>query len=83
MKNTTLPTPTELDRHYYYRPLKFDGGNTYKCAGFGAEGIARRNFYIPHFDKCEDGNYLPGTVVLRGYHGDRLTKDYATREALK
>lgn len=72
--------PTELDRHYYYRPCQFDNGKTLKCAGFGAEKKEHREFYVPHFDSangCENTHLLPGVMILRGYHGDKVSLDYA------
>ena len=68
----------EQERQYYYRPCQFDGGLTLKCAGFGAEDESHRAFYLPHFDKCDDGrHHLPGTVILQGYHGDKISSEYA------
>ena len=80
MKTQTI---TETDRQYYYRPCQFDGGATLKCAVFGAEDAVHRAFYLPRFDKCEDGrHHLPGTVILQGYHGDRVSSDYATANSI-
>lgn len=86
--NTTTASevvPTQLDRNYYYRPCQHDGGATYKCAGFGAESRSHREFYIPYFDSAKglDNTFLlPGVVVLKGYHGDKVTKDYALANKL-
>lgn len=80
MLNQTTPlTVTELDRCYYYRPLAFDGGATLKCAGFGAEDAAHKKFYLPYFatNEAKDARFLPGVVILVGYHGDKITREYA------
>jgi hypothetical protein len=77
------PIVTETDRFYYYRPCVFDGGNTLKCAGFGAEKSEHRAFYLPHFAKGDKENFLlPGCFVLQGYHGDQISKAYAEKHSV-
>lgn len=78
---------TQLDRHYYYRPCTFDGGKTLKCAGFGAETPEHKRFYRPHFranaDKESSGcPFMAGVVIVVGYHGDKISREYAIRHAL-
>lgn len=79
----TQSNVTQLDRHYYYRPCQFDGGKTLKCAGHGAELTEHLAFYLDHFAKgAPDQFLLPGVVVLRGYHGDKVDRQYALTNAL-
>lgn len=59
------PTVPEMHRSYYYRP----GFGGLKCAGFGAESPEHLAFFLPHFGA--------GTVILRGYHGDMISAEYA------
>lgn len=71
---------THNDRQYYYRPLAFDNGKTMKCAGFGGEQPEHRKFYMQWFDeplRNGDTAFLKGVVLMQGYHGDRITSDYA------
>lgn len=75
MKNASSPATapvTQLDRSYYYRPLAFFGGKVFKCAGFGAENPEHRAFYTNHFNTAKEKGFLPGCVILEGYHGDRI-----------
>ncbi len=73
MSTPSLPSPvTQLDRFYYYRPLAFFKGTVFKCAGFGAEKPEHRAFYEKHFTQVKEQGFLPGCVILQGYHGDRI-----------
>ena len=77
------PEVTQTDRHYYYRPCAYNNGATLKCAGHGAEDPSHRAFYLPHFDKADDGRHLlTGTLVLEGYHGDQIEAEYAKANSI-
>ena len=82
----TTNAPSQTERVYYYRPCQFDNGQTFKCAGHGAEKPEHRAFYLPHFDSpvgLERTYLLPGVVMLQGYHGDQIPASYAKTNALQ
>lgn len=63
-------------RIYYYVSLAFFNHKVLKCAGFGAENLDHRKFYLPHFreqgandQKASQG---PFTVVLAPFLGDKI-----------
>jgi hypothetical protein len=64
-----------LKAMYYYRPIPHYNGNVLKCAGHGAERPEHRAFYEPFFATNEDGQFMPGVVIVEGYRGDRITTD--------
>ncbi len=77
--------PTQLNRRYYYRPCLYDNGATFKCAGHGAEDAKHLAFYRPYFDSIAGllGTFLlKGVVILQGYHGDKITREYAAEHSL-
>lgn len=71
-----------MEKKYYYRPIAFYNGKVLKCAGHGAENANHREFFEPYFAENKDASqhasgcaFLPGVVILDGYHGDRITAD--------
>ena len=78
-----MKTTTEKEL-YYYRACSHNR-NLFKCAGHGAEREEHRAFYLPYFNSVEaaekDG-YLPECYVVRGYQGDKITREFVTANAI-
>lgn len=96
--STLAPTSaiTHPERIYYYRPWKHRPGKL-ACAGYGAESVDHRAFYLPYFtneapsvDSDPRGNnlwrpadYLSGCVLVQGYHGQLIDRETAEQFAVK